>query len=525
MLVSCTGLTPGAAWLGLFYPANASTAPRAPLPYPHTAPWTENAPAEYVDLTAAADGSASYAFRLVNSLTDAQVHAFAGSSQGTPARVASSGPITFTDADAPMRVHLGRLQDPSTLRVIWNSRHNDDNPAVRWGFTQGGPYSNVAYAESFSYAREDLCPNVDGSESVATGHGWFWSGYYNYATISRLVPGDKRVIYYVAGSDVNGFSREFSTLPPPAPAADTPTNIVLVADMGVTTLDGTTDHWAEPDAGETIDHMRDHVQSGTGYDWNMVLHSGDLSYATGYQLKWPLFESKLHEGLSDRVPYMVNLGNRACSSASRRARERHASATGSRGASGGVSSARGSRSRRPPPDPPAHSLLSFLLFAPADERDYPGTTGHYPTSLDSGGECGIATQIRFPSPAPGSAAFKDEEYYSLVVGNTYVVMIGTEIEVGPGSDQYLWIESTLASVVRRASGRRPPRGSRRRPLTAPARPPARPLAEPLRHAVGHLCGPPAHVCVVPRRGRRSRADGLCPLPLTSLFPPLSAPPC
>jgi len=85
------------------------------------------------------------------------------------------------------------------------------------------------------------------------------------------------------------------------------------------------------------------------------------------------------------------------------------------------------------------------------ERDYPGTTGYYTTSMDSGGECGIATQIRFPSPAPGSAAFKDEEWYSLVVGNTFVVMIGTEMQVGPGSDQYQWLQATLAGVNRSAT--------------------------------------------------------------------------
>lgn len=44
--VTATGLVPGAHyWMGIFYPANASVAQRAPMPYPASTPWTENAPA------------------------------------------------------------------------------------------------------------------------------------------------------------------------------------------------------------------------------------------------------------------------------------------------------------------------------------------------------------------------------------------------------------------------------------------------------------------------------------------------
>lgn len=82
------------------------------------------------------------------------------------------------------------------------------------------------------------------------------------------------------------------------------------------------------------------------------------------------------------------------------------------------------------------------------ERDFPGTGGHYDTSMDSGGECGVATQIRFPSPALGATPFKDEEWYAFTHGAVTVVMIGTEMEVGPGSSQYIWLEATLSAVNR-----------------------------------------------------------------------------
>ena len=53
--------------------------------------------------------------------------------------------------------------------------------------------------------------------------------------------------------------------------------------------------------------MKDLVQSGSGYNYSIVLHPGDIVYSTGYALKWDLFTSRI-EGLADRVPYMLGQG-------------------------------------------------------------------------------------------------------------------------------------------------------------------------------------------------------------------------
>lgn len=282
-----------------------------------------------------------------------------------------------------MRGHIARMTDPSTIRVVWNSRHNDDNPTVQFG-TAPGIYTNTVYAESFTYGQDDLCGEP------ATTHGWYWSGHWHYAQLHNLSVGTNTIYYYRFGSEAHGWSEEKSFKSVPAPGS--PVKMLLCADMGVSTFDQpATDHWAEPDASETIAHMRDWATSGTGYDWSFILHSGDVSYATGYQLKWALYLSAL-EGLADRVPYNVNLGNH--------------------------------------------------------ERDFPGTGTHYDTSVDSGGECGVATQIRFPTPVAGAAPYKDLEWYSFTHGNTLVIMIGTEMEVGPGSSQYIFLSETLAAADR-----------------------------------------------------------------------------
>lgn len=42
-------------------------------------------------------------------------------------------------------------------------------------------------------------------------------------------------------------------------------------------------------------------------------------------------------------------------------------------------------------------------------------------------------------------------WYALAHGSVYIVMIATELEVGPGSDQFNWLNITLGQVDRAAT--------------------------------------------------------------------------
>jgi hypothetical protein len=191
------------------------------------------------------------------------------------------------------------------MLVVWHSAENEPDAQVKWSFTSGGPYTFSAPSIPHSYDREDLCGYPT---SVATSVGWSDPLTWHYARITGLTPGGD-IVYYVYGSDTNGYSTELSFKPaPPVQAKQSlPIHIIAIADMGMTPYDGTQNHWQEPDAGLTTDHMRDFVQSGTGYDYSIVLHPGDIVYSTGYALKWDLFTSRI-EGVADRVPYMLGQG-------------------------------------------------------------------------------------------------------------------------------------------------------------------------------------------------------------------------
>lgn len=242
----------------------------------------------------------TYDFVMINSFEDAKIWLFEGTIEKFTA-AASTPTLTFADLNAPLRGHIHRTTDPSQMRVLWNSRNDNDNPAVKWG-TAPGAYTGVAYAESATYAASDLCGDP------AQTHGWFTPHFWQNALITGLKP--STVYYYVYGSDANGWSAEASFISAPPRGADQAVNILACADLGVTNPDATLSHWNEPSATLTTQHMAaEALGSGSGYDYSLLLHSGDISYATGYQLKWDLFASEVTAtGLGLRVPYMINQG-------------------------------------------------------------------------------------------------------------------------------------------------------------------------------------------------------------------------
>merc|ERR1712070_861938 len=84
----------------------------------------------------------------------------------------------------------------------------------------------------------------------------------------------------------------------------------------------------------------EHMRKSTPAD--VALHIGDISYATGYAAKWDMFMTQASQ-LASTIPLMTGLGNH--------------------------------------------------------EQDFPGKVGY--DSVDSGGECGVPTETRFPMPIPG----------------------------------------------------------------------------------------------------------------------------
>ena len=183
-------------------------------------------------------------------------------------------------------------------------------------------------AESQTYSAVDLCGGP------ANDQGWYEPGFLHAAIIKDLIPGCSSV-YYQVGDDSSGglWSSQFSFVAAQA-AGHTPNvypfSMSVIGDVGATEPDKCHYHWEEPDADRTIKHLAE-LQP------DLVVHIGDLSYATGYESKWELFMDQI-EIVATSVPYMTGQGNH--------------------------------------------------------EQDWPNT-GVIWNVEDSGGECGVATERRF----------------------------------------------------------------------------------------------------------------------------------
>jgi hypothetical protein len=75
-----------------------------------------------------------------------------------------------------------------------------------------------------------------------------------------------------------------------------------------------------------------------------------------------------------------------------------------------------------------------------------GTGAYYATSADSGGECGVSTYTRYPGPTQTVDAVSD--WWAIEHGSALLVMLNSELEIGPGSDQYDFLSATLGAINR-----------------------------------------------------------------------------
>ncbi|KAJ7982290.1 Purple acid phosphatase [Quillaja saponaria] len=117
-----------------------------------------------------------------------------------------------------------------------------------------------------------------------------------------------------------------------------------------------------------------------------VFHIGDISYATGFLVEWDFFLHQINP-IASRASYMTAIGNH--------------------------------------------------------ERDYIDSGSVYITP-DSGGECGVPYETYFPMPTTA----KDKPWYSIEQASVHFIVMSTEHDWSPISEQYQWMKKDMASVDR-----------------------------------------------------------------------------
>ena len=170
------------------------------------------------------------------------------------------------------QVHLSLSStDRSEMGVSWVTLHNGD--------------TFVQYSTSADFT--DML-EVQGSISTYTSAGW--EGIVHKAVMTRLAPGTS--YYYRVGggdhwSDTLG---PFKTFDPEA----SETKFAVIADMGY-----------GQNSDNTVTRITELVDAG---EVDVVIHSGDIGYADGYEVHWDTFFNKI-QPIASRVPYHVTPGN------------------------------------------------------------------------------------------------------------------------------------------------------------------------------------------------------------------------
>jgi hypothetical protein len=220
--------------------------------------------------------------------------------------------------------------------------------------------------------------------SPASTVGWRDPGFFHTSYLKELWP-STRYYYKVGHRMKNGehvWGPKYHFTSAPVLGEDTVQRVVIFGDMGKNERDGSNEYNDyQHGAINTTDQL---VKDLDNYD--IVFHIGDLAYANGYMSEWDQFHEQVGD-IAARVPYMVTNGNH--------------------------------------------------------ERDYPGS-GSYYQNRDSGGECGVPTQVMYHMPTNNKA----KSWYEADWGMFHFCVADTEMEWREGSEQYKFLEQCFAKADR-----------------------------------------------------------------------------
>ena len=216
----------------------------------------------------------------------------------------------------------------------------------------------------------------------ATDFGYRDAGMIHQVTMDNLKPGYQ--YKYKFGDDEYGWSQMYSFKAPPMPSPNATVKFIAFGDMGSGQEDDSRQmvyiHGQQPSLNTTRGVKKEILSV------DIVMHIGDISYANGYASVWDEFFDQIQD-VATAAPYMVCIGNH--------------------------------------------------------ERDFP-KSGSFYVGTDSGGECGVPYEKRFPMPRPSL----DEAWYGFDYGSVHVVLMSTEHDFQPQSTQYKFLNDHMSKVDR-----------------------------------------------------------------------------
>lgn len=331
----------------------------------------------------------------------------------------TTGPIPIQNGSSlPTALHLALTDNKDEMLVHFSTGGGNDKsqngnkiPMVLYGM--GGKDLNVAtsqfnFGSTTTYHASDMCQSPANLQEP----GKFSSPHLLHSVTMVDLEPDSRYYYkvglldrdeaknmldfedQVVWSDVNSFQSPLS------PGMDKtrdgkPLTLIVYADQGIS-------GYGNEDDGDRIATFTQREVEENGI--RVVHHFGDLSYAQGASHIWDIWLDMVSR-FATSVPLMVGVGNHEYDHV----------------AGGGIGR-----------DP------SGVITSGGYNPEW----GNFGT--DSNGECGVPTSKRFVMPANGNGVY----WYSYDYGLVHTIMLSSEHDISPGSEQYLWLEMNLSSVNR-----------------------------------------------------------------------------
>jgi acid phosphatase type 7 len=342
---------------------------------------------------------------------------------------AVTGPISFSEPDAPQQVLVGAGPAPGTATVRWATAGADGRaaPRLRWGWAPGSLSAGDVAASTFSYGAADMC----GADAVAgfSDPGALHSAVIEWAAQAQaqaqapqaqaggknatnattspaaLARARRRIhyeLYDAARPATPTFKGSFLPLAPGGPGSKA--RIAFAADVGQAEPDGSARAgWQFAASRNTSRALAAEVRP-TGFAATAVVIGGDVAYANGHGPVWDAFFNQFQPAFS-AAPTIFATGN--------------------------------------------HEVLWPVSAGGSATGD------RYGNLTDSGGECGVPFAVRTgggsgsPGPPDGDGSGRaNPPWFSVDDGPVHLHVFSTEHPFEPGTPQHVWIEADLKGVDR-----------------------------------------------------------------------------
>ncbi|VAH88181.1 unnamed protein product [Triticum turgidum subsp. durum] len=213
-----------------------------------------------------------------------------------PKLITRSNSITFANPKAPVYPRLAQGKSWDEMTVTWTSGYStkEATPFVEWGIQ--GQIQILSPAGTLTFSRDTMCG------PPARTVGWRDPGFIHTSFLKDLWP-NLKYTYRIGHRLFNGqivWGRQNSFKAPPYPGEDSLQRVVIFGDLGKAEIDGSNEYndFERGSINTTYQLVKDLKNI------DMVMHIGDICYASGYLSQWDQFTAQV-EPIASTVPYMV----------------------------------------------------------------------------------------------------------------------------------------------------------------------------------------------------------------------------